>query len=403
WPRPEGTRLPIYHADREDEVPPMGEQGVPAEEVTLAEVLKERGYHTLALGKWHLGSSETLRPTAQGFDEFLGFYPGGQMFADPEDPRVVNSKQDFDPIDRFLWANLPFAVRKDAGPRFTPGDYMTDYLSDEAVRAIEANRNRPFFMYLAYNAPHTPLQATKADYDALAHIEDHTLRVYGGMIRALDRGIGEVMAALRERGLEENTLVLFSSDNGGANYVGLPDLNRPYRGWKMTFFEGGLRTPFFVKWPAALPKGTRFAEPVAHVDVFATAAGAAGARVPSDRPMDGVDLIPYLKGDVQGPPHESLYWRSGHYQTLLSGGWKLQVAERPDQTWLFDLGADPTERDNVAAGRADKVAELKALLAELNAEMSEPAWPSLIEGPIVIDRPLNTPAKAGEEYVYWPN
>jgi arylsulfatase A-like enzyme len=316
---------------------------------------------------------------------------------------VVNSKQDFDPIDRFLWANLPFMVRYNGSDPFAPSGYMTDYLADEAVRAIEANRNRPFFMYLAFNAPHTPLQALKSDYDALPGIENHTERVYGAMMLGLDRAVGRVLDALRERGLEENTLVFFTSDNGGANYVGLPDLNKPYRGWKMTFFEGGVHMPFFMKWPKALPQGVENDAPVAGFDVFATAAAAGGAALPSDRVIDGVDLVPYANRSKAGRPHEALFWRSGHYRVVRAGDWKLQLSERPKKAWLFDLASDPTERSNLAEARPERVAELTALLDAHDATQSEPLWPSLLEGVIRIDPPLNVPARSDDEYVYWAN
>jgi arylsulfatase A-like enzyme len=271
------------------------------------------------------------------------------------------------------------------------------------VRAIAANKNGPFFMYLAFNAPHTPLQATKADYDALSAIEDPTLRVYGAMVRALDRGVGRVLAGLRERGLEDDTLVFFVSDNGGADYVGLPELNRPYRGWKMTFFEGGVRTPYFAKWPAAFPRGAAFDAPVAHVDVFATAAAAAGAPLPADRPIDGVDLAPYVRGEAPGDPHDALFWRSGHYRSVLAGGWKLQVSERPPKSWLFHVAVDPTERSNLAGSEPAKLAELRARLDAWEREQAPPAWPSLIEGQIYVDHPLGVPDRPGDEFVYWAN
>jgi arylsulfatase A-like enzyme len=401
--QPGALRAPIYHDERERDVPSMDQEGVPPEEITLAELLRAHGYHTVGLGKWHLGEAPPLRPEAQGFDEYLGFYPGASLYLEADDPRAVNSIQEFDPIDVFLWANLPFAVRKDGGERFRPGEYMTDYLGDQAAAAIAANRNRPFFLYFAPNAPHTPLQALRADYDALAAIGEHRLRVYGAMIRALDRAVGRVLDALAANGLEENTLVFFTSDNGGANYIGLPDINRPYRGWKMTFFEGGVHSPFFVKWPAVLPAGATFPAPVAHVDIFATAAAAAAAPLPSDRPIDGVNLIPYLRGETTEAPHRALFWRSGHYETVLAGGWKLQVSERPKRDWLFHLDDDPTERVDLSAGNPAKVQELKTLLAAHDAEMAPPAWPSLIEGPIAIDHPLGVPDSANDEYVYWDN
>jgi arylsulfatase A-like enzyme len=403
WMRRNEPLPPVYFEDREAAVPPVAEQGVPPSEITLAELLRGKGYRTLGLGKWHLGESAQFHPNAQGFDEYLGFAQGAALFMKEDDPRVVNSKQAFDPIDKFLWANLAFAVRKDGGERFEPDAYMTDYLAREAARAIEANANRPFFLYLAFNAPHTPLQALKTDYDALPQIPHHTLRTYAAMIRALDRGVGDVLGALRAHGLEENTLVFFTSDNGGADYVGLADLNKPYRGWKMTFFEGGIRTPFFAQWPAQIPPGTRFHTPAAHVDIFATAAGAAGAPLPSDRAIDGVDLVKLARGEAQGRAHAAIFWRSGHYRTILADDWKLQLSERPNKAWLFDLASDPTERTNLAGARPDKLAELRAILAEHEQQMVLPAWPALIEGPIAVDRTLAEPRGEGEEYVYWAN
>jgi arylsulfatase A-like enzyme len=400
-----GRRSPgaIYHAELEHDMPPVGDLTVPEDEITIAQLLKRRSYRTLFLGKWHLGEKPTTRPEARGFDEALGFMPGGSLYLPKNASNVVNSFQDFDPIDTFLWANLPFAVTHNGGSRFTPASYMTDYLANEAVKAIAANRNQPFFMYLAFNAPHTPLQALKSDYDALPTIPDHRLRVYAAMIRALDRAVGNVLAALKQNGIEDNTLVIFTSDNGGANYIGLPDINRPYRGWKATFFEGGIHVPLFLKWPAVLPRGATFAAPVAHIDIFVTAAAAASVPLPSDRVMDGVNLIPFALGTSPGRPHDSLFWRSGPYQTVLAGDWKLQVAERPKKSWLFNLKDDPTERTNLADRHPDKLNELLALLATYDAQQKKPLWPSLLEAPVAIDHPLGFPDNPNDEYVYWAN
>ena len=378
-------------------------EAVPSTEVTIAEALKTRGYHTVHLGKWHLGGIKGARPEDQGFDESLGFMAGASLFAPVGDPSVEESRQDFDPIDKFLWGALPYAVQYNGGPLFHPNRYMTDYLTDQAVAAIDANRNRPFFLYLAYNAVHTPLQAPKADYDALSGIKDHRLRVYGAMVRNLDRNVGRVLQALKDRGLDDNTLVIFTSDNGGANYIGLPDINRPYRGWKATFFEGGIKVPFLLRWPAQLPAGAVYRSPVAHVDIFATAAGAAGANAPKDRITDGVDLVPFVKGQASGDPHKAIYWRSGRYKVVMAGGWKLQVAQEPNKVWLFDLANDPTERRDLAKARPDKVRELTAILAQLDSQMVKPAWPSLLSGAIYIDHPGGRPSKASDEYIYWDN
>ena len=400
---PDDLHPPQFARDLAKDVPPMDELNVPASEVTIAEVLKTRGYHTVHLGKWHLGGTKGSRPEDQGFDESLGFISGASMFLPAKDPGVVNSKQDFDPIDKFLWANLPYSVQYNGQAPFKPNAFMTDYLSDQAIASIKANRNQPFFLYLAYNAPHTPLQAPKADYDALPQIKDHRERVYGAMVRNLDRNIGRVLQTLKDQDLDDNTLVVFTSDNGGAHYLGLPQINQPYRGWKATFFEGGIKVPFYMRWPAALPAGTKFSSPVGHIDMFATAAGAASAATPTDRPIDGVNLTPFITGKMAGRPHEALFWRSGDYRMVRAGDWKLQVLKNPDKVWLFDLAADPTERKNLAGANPAKVSELMALLAQQDQRTLPPKWPSLLRGAIAIDHPLSVADKPTDEFIYWNN
>jgi arylsulfatase A-like enzyme len=402
---PSRSGLPqFYHEALERDVPnSVSQLTVPTSEIMIGQVMKTKGYHTMMLGKWHLGGTAETRPDSKGFDEALSFYDGASMYLPGDDPDVENSRQDFDPVDKFIWANLHFGIRYNGGERFVPDAYMTDYLGQQAARAIAANRDRPFFMYLAFNAPHTPLQALKSDYDALDQIQDHRLRVYAAMIRALDRNVGVVLDALKAQGLDDNTLVIFTSDNGGANYVGLPDINKPFRGWKATFFEGGIHVPFFMKWPGKLPKGARFDKPVGHVDLFSTAAAAAGAEAPKDRVLDGVDLVPFATGQESDAPHQSLYWRDGDYKVLLAGDWKLQTAERPRKIWLYDLTSDPTEQTNLADRMPERVAAMQATLATIDAQQAKPLWPSLLETPISIDTPLGVPVGKDEEYVYWAN
>jgi uncharacterized sulfatase len=392
-----------YRPDAVSDAEPMAFENMvmPSSEITIAELLEQRGYHTMHIGKWHLGDADGAGPLDQGFDESL--YMASGKYLPDDDPNVVNSQQAFDPIDRFLWANFRHAATWAGGPRFRPDGYLTDYYTDQAVAAIEANRDRPFFLYLAHWAPHTPLQALKADYDALGHIENHRERVYAAMIMALDRGVGRVMQALKDQGLDDNTLVIFTSDNGGAGYIGLPEVNQPYRGWKLTFFEGGIHVPFFMRWPAGFAGGTVLDAPVHHFDIYATAAGAAGAPLPNDRRLDGVNLLPWLRGERDDAPHDVLFWRSGHYQTVRAGNWKLQRAERPEKVWLFDLAADPTEQHDVASAHPDKVAELIALLDAHNAEQATPSWPALAELPVLIDKTVADPQDPADEYVYVPN
>jgi len=374
---------------------------MPGSEITMAEVLKEEGYHTVHIGKWHLGRENGMAPHDQGFDESLLMASG--MYLPEDDPDVVNSKQDFDPIDRFLWRALRYAASFNSGEEFEPAGYLTDYYTDEAVKVIEANKDRPFFLYLAHWSPHTPLQATAEDYAAVSHIKLHRERVYAAMIRALDRGVGQVLEALRRNGLEENTLVMFTSDNGGAGYIGLPDINRPYRGWKITLFEGGIHVPFFLKWPARIEAGRRVEDPAHHFDLFATAAAAAGARLPSDRVIDGVDLVPFARGEAVGTTHKSLFWRSGASQSALVDGWKLDVSDPPGRTWLFDLSADPTEQVDLSTERPRQLAKMLAALDAHNADQRESAWPSTGSFPVNIDKDLSLPDAEDDEYIYWSN
>ena len=394
---------PVYHPEREADLIPYEDMGLPTSEITLARLLQGAGYHTVHLGKWHLGDSPQFRPYNHGFTESLSHLHGASMFLPTQHPGVVNAMQDFDPIDKFLWASEPWAVRFKDGEPFQPPKYMTDYLTDEAVKVVAANKNRPFLMYLAYNAPHTPLQATREDYDALSFIPDHTMRVYAAMIRSLDRNIGRVLQQLKDQGLDDNTLVIFTSDNGGAHYIGLEGINSPYRGWKATFFEGGIRVPFFMRWPGSIPAGASVTAPVSHFDIFATAAAAAGQKAPGDRIIDGVNLLPFINGEAPGRPHDVLFWRTDTYLTVRAGDWKLQVSDMPKKDWLFNLATDPTEKINLAGQEPERVAALKAQLLAWNKTQRKPMWPSLGAGPIAIDHSMKQPTTANDEYVYYGN
>lgn len=385
------------------EFPPLEEQGVPASEIFLPELLADRGYHSMILGKWHLGQNEGHAPNDQGFDEFLGFLSGAAMFAEFDDPTMVKSIQAFDAIDQFLWPNLTFAVRYNKDQHFAPDEYMTDYLSTQAVRAIEANQHRPFFMYLSYNAPHTPLHAKQSDYDALPMISNHTERVYGAMIVSLDRGIGGVLAALEDAGIDDNTLIIFSSDNGGAHYVGLPDLNAPYRGWKMTFFEGGTHVPFFMRWPDRIEAGSEYQRPVTHIDIFSTAAAAADVAIPADREIDGVDLLPYVNGTVSDDPHEAIFWRTGTYRTVRSGDWKLQLSDPDETPFLYNLAVDPTEQQNLATSEPEQLTRMKQLIETGMSDWAVPIRPPLVRGPNYPDKHLDESLDETDMPVYWYN
>lgn len=391
---------------------PLQELGLPSSEITIAELLKQQGYYTAHVGKWHLGSVNDMVVTNQGFDDSLELK--GTLYLPQDHPDVVNAKVEGDRIDRMVWATGTYSAAFNGvgnpGEQFKPKGYLTDYYTDQAVKVIENNRNRPFFLYLAHWGIHNPLQAARADYDALSHIEDHRLRVYSAMIRAVDRSVARVTQALEENGLTDNTLIILTSDNGGAGYLGLPNVNKPYRGWKLNHFEGGTHVPFMAKWPARISAGTSMEDPIHHNDIFTTIAAAAGAQLPQDRKIDGVDLLPYVRKETSGAPHETLFWREGHQQTVLHQGWKLIRAEQPHlpqpapmAKWLFNLAVDPTEQNNLAAQNSEKLAELEALLAAHNAEQVEPLWPTVSNSPQLIDKTTNEPMEEGDEFIYWPN
>lgn len=398
---------PIYHADVADRLPTFALQGLPGSEVTIAEVLRDAGYHTAHIGKWHTGLGPEFGPNAQGFDEALIMASGLHMREN--DPDVVNAKIDFDPIDKFLWAVFQHAASFNEGPWFTPKGYLADYYTDEAIKVIHANRNQPFFLNLAHWGVHAPLQATREDYEAVGDIQPHRLRVYAAMIRALDRSVGRISEALRVEGLLDNTLIVFSSDNGAPGYIGLPKVNAPYRGWKLTLFEGGIRVPLMLSWPARIQAGQRVDAPVAHIDLMPTLAAAGRSRPPAGDVVDGVDLLPFLAGpDGKGQrelarPHETLFWQSGDYRVVRHGDWKLQITPRPARARLFNLAKDPTEKRDLAGENPAKVAELRALLDAHAAGARRPLYPFTIEAAVAVDKTLDQPFKAGDEFVYWPN
>lgn len=398
------TGLPPAYYDREtdEQQPDYLNKGLPTEEVTIAEVLKEKGYHTVHIGKWHMGISAGMAPNDQGFDESLSM--NGPLFMEEDDPNVVNAKLDFDPIDKFLWARGRYSSTFNGGAPFEPGGYVTDYWTDESLKVIEANKNRPFFLYLAHWGVHTPLQATKEDYEAVGDIKPHRLRVYAAMVRSLDRSVRRIEEKLKQEGLAENTMIIFSSDNGGAGYLGLPEVNAPFRGWKVTMFEGGIRAPIFVKWPAKIAAGTKVDTPVAHIDLMPTMAAAAGAALPQGVEIDGLNLLPLATGTGSiERVNDALFWQSGYLRVVRAGDWKLQVEGRRNKKWLYDLESDPTEQLNLADARPDKLVELQALLDEHAANSRGPLYPYTTEGPIAIDKTLADKIGPDDEVVYWPN
>ncbi|MEO1043581.1 MAG: sulfatase [Pseudomonadota bacterium] len=400
----QNSPLPRSIWDREiaAQTPPYDEQGLPGAEVTIAELLQSQGYYTAHVGKWHLGRGDEFGPNAQGFDDSLLlhsalYYPIG-------DPRSVEARLDFDSIDRFLWAAMQFGTSFNGGEPFEPSTYLTDYLTDEALHVIEENKNRPFFLYLAHWAPHTPLQATTEDYEAVGDIEPHRLRTYAAMIRALDRNVGKVLDTLDEEGLTDNTIVIFSSDNGGAGYIGIPDVNQPFRGWKSTFFEGGIRVPLFLRWPAQVQPGTVIDTPVAHIDVMPTLAEMGGAGLPVGIEIDGRSLMPaLLEGEIIRDKTDALYWKSGGYSAIRRGDWKLQRDGVQGREWLFNLADDPTEQKDLIEREPTMAAELAAMLDDHLASSRPPLYPNSLTAAVTVDKTKADVINEGDTFIFWQN
>ena len=350
---PEETK---YMAESVESNPLFDNQGLPAEEITFAETLRDAGYYTAHIGKWHLGRGPVFAPLSQGFDESLMMASG--LFLPEDDPNVVNAYLPWDPIDKFLWAILDYAASfNESSERdnwFEPKGYLTDYYTDEALKVIEANKNRPFFLYLAHWGVHTPLQALKSDYDKLTHIDNHIERVYAAMIMSLDRSVGRIVESLEANGLSDNTWIIFTSDNGGANYIGLRYINSPYRGWKLTLFEGGIKVPL-IFWKDGITS-QEVSQRAMHIDIMPTIHGLINEELTHS--VDGIDLF----ADEYDLNQRPIFWKTGHNKVVIKDNWKLQVEEYSQKQWLFNLADDPTEQLELSDQYPEKVYELMALI-----------------------------------------
>lgn len=377
--------------------------GLPAEEITIAELLQKNGYYTAHIGKWHLGGlQDGMKPNDQGFDDSLQLM--SSLYLPKNHPDVVNAKID-SAIEDMIWASGQYSVTFNGSTElFEPNGYVTDYYTNEAIRVIENNKERPFFLYLGHWAVHNPLQSLKADYEKHSHMNNHSLQVYSGMIEALDRSVGKILEALEDNGLDENTLVIFTSDNGGAGYIGLKDINKPYRGWKLTHFEGGTHVPFFARWPAKIPTDSIYDNRIHHTDIFSTILAAANIKQPESVKIDGVNLLPYISGESSGEPHKTLFWKNSSYDAVIHEDWKLMRSKSPKkQMFLFDLKVDPYESSNLAQLNTLKMNELNLILDEHIKSMPDPKWPQSVFIPVQIDKTATEEYEDEDELIYWPN
>ncbi len=368
--------------------------GLPTDRITIANMLKDAGYAAGLIGKWHQGKQRRHHPMSRGFDEYYGMLAGGSTYIDSRLPGVESWPEENAPTIRGP-GNAIFEG-------FEPvevEEYITDVFTAKAVDFIERHKEDPFFLMMTPNTPHTPLQTTTKYADRYKHIEAANERIYAGMVASLDDMVGAVTAKLRETGLEKNTLVVFFSDNGCAGYVNGACSNGPLNGYKRYHWDGGIRVPFIFKWPAGLPQGAAYAQPAISLDLFATFAAAVGSQADA---QDSVNLLPYLRGENAGAPHEFLFWRAKPNLAVRWGKWKMWKIEKSDRgltdsndssgrlpqqdysweaplghvTLLYDLSRDVGERKNVAKEHPDIVEKLEREWMKWDAEMVDPAWPA---------------------------
>ena len=392
--RASGSIMREVHPDQQ--IPPS-EMGIPRSQTNIAEMLKLHGYATGIVGKWHVGEGPDFSPPFRGFDHAT--WASQVLYGREDDAAMIKAKLPWDPIDAFLWSRLGFSINRGGTP-FSPEEDMTTFQARDAIRFIEANKDDPFFLYVPFFAPHTPLQAPKEFYDRLDYIEDHKTRVYYAMIECLDNAVGLIMDKLKELGLEDNTLVIFSSDNGAAEYTRIPNTNQPFRGSKLTYYQGGVVVPLLMRWPAGLAAGQVFHKPVSLTDVYPTVAAAAGAALPEGETLDGVNLIPYVKGEAQGDPHQSLVWRGGETKAVLSGEYRLQIDGLQNRTVLYNIKDDVGERENLAESRPEIAERLQMILERAESNFMRPRWVRPFASRRRIDIwPGDPPADA--EYTYF--
>ena len=344
-------------------------QGLPLTEQTLAEALNDVGYQTMAFGKWHLGAHKTQRPLERGFDEFFGFLTGGHQYFPKEwtlnDISEITSQ--FEAYKTKLLKN---------NNRVEESEYLTDALSREAVSFIDRNAEKPFFMYLAYNAPHAPLQATEKYLSRFDHIKNKKRKTYAAMVSAVDDGVGNVLNKLEELKLTENTIVFFLSDNGGPEKKNGSN-NGELRNGKGSLYDGGIHVPFAVQWPKKIPAGKVYDKPIISLDIFSTAIHYAGAK-PKNK-LDGVNLVPFLTGENKTNPHDYLFWRKfdpGAYAVRNIDMKLVNAKGKRDE--LYNLNDDIGETNML---KNDLV--LQKLLKkqkQWNSEMIDPVFLGLMQG-----------------------
>jgi len=334
--------------------------GMSVKEKTIADLLKKQGYYTGMIGKWHLGDEVHFHPLNRGFDEFWGYTNGGHNY--------FKTKPKSETRIRYFW---PIECNYKDHEKLT---YLTDDKGNEACDFIRRNKDRPFFLYLSFNAPHIPMQAP-SEYveEALPHYKTKKRATLAAMTRSLDENIGKVTSLLKELGLEENTLVFFTNDNGGGASAINASCNGELSGSKGTFLEGGIRVPFIASWKGALPAGVTYDNPVISLDILPTAVAVAGGELDKDIVYDGVDLMPYLLREKETPPHDILFWRMIYCGAVRKSDWKLHWFEDREPR-LYNLKDDISEKVDLSKMYPEKTKELLGDFNNWQKELVEPVF-----------------------------
>lgn len=367
--------------------------GIPSKELLLPEYLSTEGYTCGLIGKWHLGGAAEYHPARHGFDNFFGFLHEGHYY-EPSPwrnttlmlrrrslPSDFGTRYQASP-NRFYTSHMGHnepaydannPIMRDGQP-VVETDYLTDALAREATQFIERNRQTPFFLALAYNAVHSPLQAKNTTLTRFAYIEDLHRRIFAAMLSDLDGSVGTVMECLDRTGLRDKTLVIFLSDNGGPTRE-LTSSNLPLREGKGSMYEGGLRVPFIASWPGTIRSGGVCTEVVSSLDIYATCTQLLGGQ--PRQVLDGHDLLPVLADPSQASKHERLYWRQGGRAALRQGPWKIVAPGRNplEREWeLYHIDTDISESNNLAAENPERLKQLIAAFEQLDADMAAPLF-----------------------------
>ncbi len=357
----------------------MKAAGLPQSEISMAEFLKKFGYATAWIGKWHLGYHAPLLPVDFGFDYRYGCLEAYTLFAKVNDPEIVNARVD-EFTDKVIWkgGRKGHCAIRENDMVIDENEYLTYAFAKRATKFISDHKNEPFFLYLPVTAPHTPYQAPKKIYDRLNHISNHHQRVYYAMIIALDEAVGQIMAELKSHQLLENTLIIFTSDNGAALYSKTVT-NEPLAGGKMTLFEGGINVPLLMMMKGKIPASIHIDQPVSLCDIFVTIADGLQAKLPADRIYDGVSLWPLLTQSTQENPHEALYWISDYNLAMRWKNLKILIDTKHKTVDVFDLKSDKYEKNDISQSNPDWTKKLENMLMTFVAQMPPQKWPRIME------------------------